>query len=108
MLSRPSMTNDLKAVARQYLWTAGMPWALISQMGPVVFERGTGSCLYSIDGKRYYDGMSGAWVVNVGHGRSEIAATMYKQASKLAFVLVEGYADVPAIQLAERLARFPH
>lgn len=60
--------------------------------------------MYSVDGKRYYDGMSGAWVVNAGHGRSEIADAMHEQAKRLAFVLVEGYANIPAIELAERLA----
>jgi putrescine aminotransferase len=96
--------KTMQDIAKKYLWTAGMPWEWIEQMGPVVFQKGKDSCLYSIDGKRYYDGMSGAWVVNIGHGRTEMAEVMNQQAKELAYVLVEGYANIPAIQLAEKVA----
>ncbi len=55
-----------------------------------------------IDGKRYFDGMSGLWCVNVGHGREEIASAAYEQMKTIAYLpLIQ--AHVPAIQLAEKI-----
>ena len=36
---------------------------------PLIFARGEGALLWTVDGKRYIDGLSGLWNVNVGHGR---------------------------------------
>jgi len=43
-------------------------------------------------------------VVQVGHGRTELAEVAARQASTLAFFPLWGYATQPAIELAERLA----
>lgn len=72
--------------------------------GPLVFERGEGIYLYDVDGRRFIDGMSGAWVVNVGHGRRSVVDAMTHQAQQLAYVLHEGYTTPVAIVLAERLS----
>ena len=42
--------------------------------------RGEGALLWDEAGKRYIDGSGGAVVVNVGHGRTEIADAMARQA----------------------------
>lgn len=44
-----------------------------------------GSTILDADGRAYLDAAGGAIVVNVGHGRSEIAAVMADQASRLAY-----------------------
>ncbi|HEY8837109.1 MAG TPA: aminotransferase class III-fold pyridoxal phosphate-dependent enzyme, partial [Dehalococcoidia bacterium] len=51
----------------------------------VIFERGEGVWLYDTDGKRYLDGLSCLWNVNVGHGRREIGEAALDQMSTLAF-----------------------
>jgi adenosylmethionine-8-amino-7-oxononanoate aminotransferase len=48
--------------------------------------RGEGCYLYDDQGHRYLDGCGGAYVVNVGHGVSEIAEAMACQAATLAYV----------------------
>jgi adenosylmethionine-8-amino-7-oxononanoate aminotransferase len=48
--------------------------------------RGDGCYLYDDDGRRYLDGCGGAYVVNVGHGVSEIAEALACQAGTLAYV----------------------
>ncbi|MFB6458057.1 ornithine--oxo-acid transaminase [Chitinophaga sp. Hz27] len=50
---------------------------------PVVLERGEGVFLWDVDGKRYYDFLSGYSAVNQGHCHPEIIATLIQQASKL-------------------------
>jgi adenosylmethionine-8-amino-7-oxononanoate aminotransferase len=42
--------------------------------------RGQGAVLWDRDGKRYLDGSGGAVVVNIGHGRGEVAEAMGRQA----------------------------
>lgn len=48
-------------------------------------SHGSGIYLWDTEGQRYLDGSSGALVVNVGHGRQEIAEAMARQASRVAF-----------------------
>lgn len=50
---------------------------------PVVLERGEGVFLYDVDGKRYYDFLSGYSAVNQGHCHPAIIASMMEQAQKL-------------------------
>ena len=50
---------------------------------PVVLEKGEGVFLYEVDGKRYYDFLSGYSAVNQGHCHPKIIASLVKQAGKL-------------------------
>jgi adenosylmethionine-8-amino-7-oxononanoate aminotransferase len=52
---------------------------------PVVV-RAEGCWLYDADGKAYLDACGGAFVVNVGHGVTEIADAMADQARRVAYV----------------------
>jgi ornithine--oxo-acid transaminase len=50
---------------------------------PVVLERGEGIFLYDVDGKRYFDFLSGYSAVNQGHCHPKIVASLIEQAKKL-------------------------
>lgn len=50
---------------------------------PVVLERGEGVFLYDVDGKRYYDFLSGYSAVNQGHCHPRIVKALVEQAQKL-------------------------
>jgi len=50
---------------------------------PVVLERGEGVYLYDVDGKKYFDFLSGYSAVNQGHCHPAIIQTLQEQASKL-------------------------
>jgi len=50
---------------------------------PVVLERGEGVYLYDVDGKKYFDFLSGYSAVNQGHCHPAIIKTLQEQASKL-------------------------
>ena len=49
---------------------------------PPVAVRAEGSTIWDADGRAYLDAAGGAIVVNVGHGRREIAAAMAEQAGR--------------------------
>ncbi len=50
---------------------------------PVVLEKGEGVFLWDVDGKRYYDFLSGYSAVNQGHCHPRIIASLTEQAKKL-------------------------
>jgi adenosylmethionine-8-amino-7-oxononanoate aminotransferase len=69
-----------------------------------VIVRGDGCYVWDDKGKRYLDGLSGLFTVQVGHGRAELADAAREQAAKLAYYPVWGLAHEQAARLAERLA----
>jgi adenosylmethionine-8-amino-7-oxononanoate aminotransferase len=66
--------------------------------------RGEGAYVYDVHGRRYLDGLAGLFVVQVGHGRAELAEAAAKQAQELAFFPLWSYAHPKAAELAARLA----
>lgn len=52
----------------------------------VIFERGAGTELWDIDGKRYLDFLSGIAVVSLGHSNPAVAAAIADQAGRLMHV----------------------
>lgn len=83
-------------------------WGHFSRHGdeitPPVITRGEGARIFDDRGRSYLDGLAGLFVVQVGHGRDELAEAAAKQAKELAFFPLWSYATPPAIELAERLA----
>ncbi len=70
---------------------------------PPVITRGEGVTIFDDTGKSYLDGLSGLFVVQVGHGRAELAQAAARQAGTLAYFPLWGYATPPAIELADRI-----
>lgn len=50
---------------------------------PVSFSHGIGAELFSSDGRRFLDGLSGIAVTNLGHAHPRVTAAITEQASKL-------------------------
>src|SRR5689334_17066203 len=69
-----------------------------------VIVRGQGAYVWDQHGKRYLDGLAGLFVVQAGHGRTELAEAAAKQAAELAYFPLWSYAHPKAVELAERLA----
>jgi adenosylmethionine-8-amino-7-oxononanoate aminotransferase len=99
-----SGTDDLAERARRHLWMHFTRMSAYERGHVPVIVRGDGVHIWDDQGKRYLDGLAGLFVVQVGHGRTELAEAAAKQASELAFFPLWSYAHPKAIELAERLA----
>lgn len=99
--------------ARDHLW---MHFTRQSTFEPVqagglgadvpIIVRGKGHLIYDDQGREYIDGLAGLFVVQVGHGRDELAEAAARQARELAFFPLWSYAHPRAIELADRLAAY--
>jgi adenosylmethionine-8-amino-7-oxononanoate aminotransferase len=67
--------------------------------------RGEGCYLYDDEGRRYLDASGGAYVVNAGHGVSEIAEAIGCQAASLAYVTGTTFTHDAVEELAAEIAR---
>jgi len=95
---------DLPGQARDHLWMHFTRLSAYATAPVPVITRGQGAYVYDSHGKRYLDGLAGLFVVQVGHGRQELADAAAKQAAELAFFPLWSYAHPAAIELATRLA----
>ncbi len=72
--------------------------------GAIIYASGKGAVLTDVHGNEYIDGLSSLWNVAVGHGRAELADAAAAQMRELGFSnSYTGYANVPSIELTERL-----
>ncbi len=97
-----SVTESLGQRSAAHLW--GHFSRHGDEITPPVITRGEGARIFDDRGRSYLDGLAGLFVVQVGHGRDELAEAAAKQAKELAFFPLWSYATPPAIELAERLA----
>ncbi|REE74000.1 adenosylmethionine-8-amino-7-oxononanoate aminotransferase [Rhodococcus wratislaviensis] len=98
------ITTGLERSAARHLW--GHFSRHGQNITPPIITRGEGARIWDSTGKSYLDGLSGLFVVQAGHGRTELAEAAAKQAEQLAFFPLWSYATPPAIELAERLAGY--
>ncbi|MGH7535075.1 MAG: aspartate aminotransferase family protein, partial [Gemmatimonadales bacterium] len=66
--------------------------------------RGEGCWLVDDEGKRYLDGVGGAFVANLGHGVAEIAEAIAAQAKRLGYVNGTAFTHDPVEEFAAELA----
>ncbi|WP_440995178.1 aminotransferase family protein [Arhodomonas sp. SL1] len=101
------MANDANAalIARDLEHLVHPLQSRAGHSGGRVWVRGEGPWLEDADGNRFFDGLSGLWNVNAGHGRRELVDAAAAQMGQLAYASgYSGSTNERAIELAERLA----
>jgi adenosylmethionine-8-amino-7-oxononanoate transaminase len=88
---------------RRYLWNPFTQMKTYLAEEPVVIERGEGVKLFDVNGVEYYDGNSSLWVNVHGHTRPELNEAIARQLEQISHSTLLGMANVPAVELAERL-----
>ena len=94
---------ELETWDKNYVWHPFTQMKTYRQERPLIIERGKGSYLYDIEGKRYLDGYSSLWVNVHGHSHPELNTALTNQASRIAHSTLLGAANVPSILLAKKL-----
>ena len=92
---------ELTAWDRDHFWHA---FTQMAEYEPLVIERAEGCWLVDIHGRRYLDGVSSLWCNLHGHRHPRIEAAIIDQLGKVAHATTLGMSNVPAIELACRLA----
>jgi adenosylmethionine-8-amino-7-oxononanoate aminotransferase len=100
----PLHHEHLQDAARRHLWMHFTRMSSYADHDVPVIVRGEGPWVWDSRGRRYFDGLSGLFVVQAGHGRRELAEAAARQASELAYFPIWSYAHPNAIELSERLA----
>ena len=98
--------SDLQQKAKDHLWMHFARQSVLEEHGAPLIVRGEGHHIWDSKGRKYFDGLSGLFVVNAGHGRRRLAEVAAKQAEELAFFPLWSYAHPAAIELADRLADY--
>ncbi len=91
---------------------AGRPWpdpsvlpAVWSRITNLRVDRGEGSWLITVDGRRYLDYSSGIGVTNTGHAHPRVVAAVQAQAARLLHGQQNIVYHEPGLRLYERLSR---
>nr|WP_100330342.1 adenosylmethionine--8-amino-7-oxononanoate transaminase [Bacillus xiapuensis] len=95
-------TQRLYDISKNHLW---LPFTQMKdyEEEPLIIESGEGVVLKDIHGKEYLDGYSSLWLNVHGHRRKEIDEAIQMQLQKIAHSTLLGAANVPAVELAEKL-----
>jgi adenosylmethionine-8-amino-7-oxononanoate aminotransferase len=71
---------------------------------PLVMARAEGIWYWDVYGKRYLDGCSGIFVVNIGHGNQRVREALHRQIDQITFAPPLHSTNVPAVELASLIA----
>ena len=98
-------SSELQRRARRHLWMHFTRMGAYDAEHEVpVIVRGEGCYVFDEHGKRYLDGLSALYCVNIGHGRSELGRAAAEQTAELGFYTNWSYAHPRSIELASRIA----
>lgn len=97
---------ELQQKAKDHLWMHFARQSVLEEHGAPIIVKGDGHHIWDSHGRKYFDGLSGLFVVNAGHGRRRLAEVAARQAEELAFFPLWSYAHPAAIELADRLADY--
>jgi adenosylmethionine-8-amino-7-oxononanoate aminotransferase len=96
---------DYQAAGRDHLWLHFTRHSTYEKGGEMpLIVRGEGHKIWDSHGREYIDGLAGLFVVQVGHGREELAEAAARQAKELAFFPLWSFAHPRAVELADRIA----
>ena len=106
-MSLEDLDQELRRQAADHLWMHG-GWTREEALDHDKLRfivKGDGVRVTDSDGRTYIDAMSGMFVMNVGHGRQEIADAVYKQMQELSYSGAFSSTMAPTVKLAAKVAQ---
>jgi adenosylmethionine-8-amino-7-oxononanoate aminotransferase len=99
------MGDRLQDLARAHLMLHFSDMAAFAERDIPIIERGEGCHVHDVSGRRYIDGLSGLYCVNLGHSHGdEIGRVAHEQMARLSFTSNWTVAHPPSVELAARIA----
>lgn len=96
----------LQKSAKAHLWMHFTRHSTFESKDMPIIARASGHHIFDVNGNKYFDGLSGLFSVNAGHGRVRYAEAASKQMQELDFFPLWSFAHPRAIELAERLLSY--
>jgi len=97
--------ESLKSKDKKFIWHPFTQMKDYLQEEPLVITSGEGIYLTDIYGNKYIDGVSSLWTNVFGHRKKKIDNAIKKQLGQVAHSTLLGLANVPSIELAEKLIK---
>jgi adenosylmethionine-8-amino-7-oxononanoate aminotransferase len=95
--------EELKRLDHTHLWHPFSQMQEWMAEEPLIIERGEGSYLVDVHGRKYIDGVSSLWCNLHGHHRPELDEAIRDQIDRIAHTTFLGLSHVPGIKLAQKL-----
>lgn len=72
---------------------------------PLVYERGDGIWIWDVKGDKYLDGISGVWVMSLGHSNERVKNAIKEQLDRLVFASPILSTNARAMELVEMIGK---
>jgi adenosylmethionine-8-amino-7-oxononanoate transaminase len=95
--------QSLSEKSKKYLWNPFTQMQGYHEDQPLIIESAHGVKLRDVTGRDYFDGVSSVWLNVHGHQVPELDQAIRDQLGKIAHSTLLGMANVPAIELAEKI-----
>jgi adenosylmethionine-8-amino-7-oxononanoate aminotransferase len=95
-----------RSAARQHLIPHFTPQAIWADDHWPLLDRGEGAYVWTADGERFLDGLSGLFCNNLGHGRADLVKAMTDQAARLPFAPSWGMTHNAAVAAGDAVTGF--
>ncbi len=96
----------LEHAARQNVFMHFTRHSQFDESAIPIITKAEGHHFWDQNGKKYFDGISSLFAVNVGHGRERLAEAAAKQMKKLDYFPIWSNTHAPAIELSERILSY--
>ncbi|MEO0313505.1 MAG: hypothetical protein RL140_735, partial [Actinomycetota bacterium] len=103
---QPLTKEQLEHGAREHLWPHFTRTSLYDGGSIPIITKAEGKYIWDQHGNKLFDGLSGLFSVNAGHGHERLAEAAKKQLMQMDFVPLWSFAHPPAIELGERLLSY--
>ncbi len=97
--------EGMEKLDKEYLWHPYTQMKDWMSQDVFIVERGEGFHLVDVRGRRVLDGVASIWCNVWGHGKRELVEEIKRQTEVLQHSTLLGMSNVPAVRLAERLAK---
>ncbi|MFH1622325.1 MAG: adenosylmethionine--8-amino-7-oxononanoate transaminase [Candidatus Omnitrophota bacterium] len=97
-------SNRFSFLDKKYIWHPFTQMRDWQAEEPLIIKEAKGAYLRDTKNKWFLDGVSSLWVNVHGHRKEEIDKGIKKQLNRVAHSTLLGLTNIPAIELAERLA----